>query len=188
MFARASGYAVGGPSAEQLLDFLGALAVGAACDRGALRRSGAKEKVRSLKFLAFKLGLASFRVILSGLIVDAWLSAEKWDKRSAREALPLPLTVVAQLELALLKCADGDIMLIGCVLLMVWGGLRWSDVQRFKLASLVQDKESLRGWTWRSNTSVFGFPFGVFVFGASWGVRFGRVLARNDITGTGWAQ
>ena len=180
-FARASTYSVGSPSAEQVLDFLGALAVGAVCDRGSRRRGGAKEKVRSLKFLAFKLGLGCLRDILSGPVVDAWLAADKWEKRPPREALPLPLTAVAQLEMAISSCAEGDVMIIGCILMMVWGGLRWSDVQRLKFSSLVQDKDSIRAWTWRSKTSACGFPFGVLACGATraaWGVRFGQVLSR----------
>ena len=47
---------------------------------------------------------------------------------------------------------------------MMWAGLRWSDVQRLKFSSLVIGTGSLRAWTWRSKTSVFGIPFGaIFV-------------------------
>ena len=45
-----SGLEPGAPSAEQVLDFLGALACGAASDRGCARKGRAKYKVRSLRF------------------------------------------------------------------------------------------------------------------------------------------
>ena len=179
MFARASEYSAGAPSLEQLLDFLGALSIGASSDRGSARKGSAKEKVRSLRFLAYNLALTALCAILSGPVVEAWLAGDKWDRRPAREALPLPLSVVARLEKAIDACHSGDAILIGCVLLMVWGGLRWSDVQRLKLASLVLDAESLRAWTWRSKTSVSGFPFGVLLSGATnnnWGTRLGKIL------------
>ena len=96
-----SGLAPGAPSAEQVLDFLGALACGAASDRGCARKGRAKDKVRSLRFLSFKLGLKQLCDILSGPVVEAWLAADKWDKLPVREALPLPLSIVARLELVM---------------------------------------------------------------------------------------
>ena len=107
-FARASNYYAGSPSAEQVLDVLGAFSLGAACDRDSRRRGGAKESVRSL---AFKLVLGRLRDILAGPVVDA-LSGRK---RPSREALPLPLTVVAQLEVAISTCAEGDVKIIVAV-------------------------------------------------------------------------
>ena len=168
MFARASEYFAGAPSSEQVLDFLGALSIGASSDRGSARKGSAKEKVRSL----YK---------ISGVQAGSYGPvSDKWDRRPAREALPLPLSVVvARLEKAIDTCHSGDAILIGCVLLMVWGGLRWSDVQRLKLSSLVLEAESLRAWTWRSKTSVSGFPFGVLLSGATnnnWGTRLGKIL------------
>ena len=151
------------------------LSVGAACDRGSHRRGSAKEKVCSLKFLAFKLGLSSSRNVLSGPIDDVWLAAEKCHKKPVREALPLSLSVVVQLEAAIFTFAEGNVMLSVCILMMVWGELRWSDVQRIRFSALVQDKDSTSAWTWRSKTFACGFPFGVLVSGATgsgWGLRF----------------
>ena len=60
-----------------------------------------------LRFPAYKVGLSSFRELLHNPLVEAWLSAEKWNQNPAKEALPLPLFVVAQLEKALQSLEDG---------------------------------------------------------------------------------
>ena len=113
--------------------------------------------------------------------MEAWLAADKWDKLPVREALPPPLSIVARLELAMGNCPDEDVWVVGAILLMVWAGLRWSDVQRLKFSSLVIDAESLRAWTWRSKTSVFGIPFGALFCGVT-GVQWGeRTLGRAFI-------
>ena len=44
-----------------------------------------------------------------------------------------PLFVVEKLEMALQDSAE-DAWLLGAILLMVWGGLRWSDVQRLQFS------------------------------------------------------
>ena len=65
--------------------------------------------------------------------------------------------VVAKLEMALKDSAE-DAWLLGAILLMVWGGLRWSDVQRLQFSSLVIDDKSIRGWCWRTKSSKHGMP------------------------------
>ena len=83
------------PSAEQVLDFVSALASGAADHVSGELRQG---RVRSLRFFAFKLGLVQLRD-LSGAAVETWLAADRWTCRPAKTALPLPLSAVARLEL-----------------------------------------------------------------------------------------
>ena len=75
---------------------------------------------------------------------------DKWQPIDlAKEALPLPLFAVAQLEEALqsLEAGAADGWLLGCILLMIWGSLRWSDAQRLQLNTLACDDKSLRGWS-----------------------------------------
>ena len=73
--------------------------------------------IHALHFIARKLGLEPFAVILNGPIVSSWLSAQKWARRAPSEALPLPLYTVCQLELAVLACEEPvDSFLMGCFL------------------------------------------------------------------------
>ena len=176
---------------KQVLDYLQALAAGASDDRGLQRAASAKGKVRSLRFLAYKVGLSSFRELLHNPLVEAWLSAEKWNQNPAKEALPLPLFVVAQLEKALQSLEDGaaDGWFLGCILLMTWGSLRWSDAQRLQLNTLACDGKSLRGWSWRSKTAVTGIPFRVSLCGATqgfWGPRGCLNLQAHSHPGIFW--
>ena len=78
------------------------------------------------------------------------------------------------------KDSAEDAWLLGAILLMVWGGLRWSDVQRLPFSSLVIDDKSIRGWCWRTKSSKHGMPFGIQTCGvtpAMWGQRYGVMLA-----------
>ena len=167
------------PSVAILLDFAQALSAGAALDRGSHRASRAKGVLQSLKFAAAKLGLSKLQSSMDGQAVQSWLSSGKWLQTSPREAIPLPLFVIANLESAL-SSASEDAWLLGCILLMVWGGLRWSDAQRLQFSSLVIEQDVIRGWCWRTKTSAFGMPFGVWtsgvVSGARWGCHFGALL------------
>ena len=70
---------------------------------------------------------------------------------------------------------------LGCILLMTWGSLRWSDAQRLQLNTLACDGKSLRRWSWRSKTAVTGIPFGVSLCGATqgfWGRGFSQRLLK----------
>ena len=133
-----------------------------------------------MHFIARKLGLEPFAVILNGPIVSSWLSAQKWARRAPSEALPLPLYTVCQLELAALACEEPvDSFLMGCFLVMLWSGLRFSDAQRVDLSSLLVADGSLRGWCWRSKSSPSGFAWGCLVSGAtgnSWATCFAAEL------------
>ena len=110
--------------------------------------------------------------------VAGWVSSGKWEQAPPREAVPLPLFVVAKLELALKDSAE-DAWLLGAILLMVWGGLRWSDVQRLQFSSLAVDDQSIGGWCWRTKSSKHGMPFGIQTCGvtpARWGQQYGAML------------
>ena len=167
-FCRASGVQPGCPACAGVVDFLEALAEGASCDRGSRRSGAARGVIHALRFIAHKLGLEPFAVILNGPIVSSWLSAPKWARRAPSEALPLPLYTVCQLELAVLACEEPvDSFLMGCFLVMLWSGLRFSDAQRVDLSSLLVADGSLRGWCWRSKSSPSGFAWGCLVSGAT---------------------
>ena len=92
--------------------------------------AAAKGVLSALRFAAHKLGI---RV--------SWLASDKWSAVCPKEAYPLPLWVVAKLEIAFLDCGNEGAWLLGCMLLMIWGGFPWSDAQRLQLATLTIDKK-----------------------------------------------
>ena len=74
---------------------------------------------------------------------------------------------------------------LGSMLIMLWGGLRWADLQRTCPSSLAMDGHTMRGIAWRSKTSRTGQPFGLWTFGVSarppqwgWGIAWFLTLAR----------
>ena len=166
------------PAPAAVLDFAQALSMGARVDRGCKRAARAQGVLQALKFAGSKLGLLELMEGVSCPAVAAWVSSGKWEQAPPREAVPLPLSVVAKLELALKDSAE-DAWLLGAILLMVWGGLRWSDVQRLQFSSLAVDDQSIRGWCWRTKSSKHGMPFGSQTCGvtpARWGQQYGVML------------
>ena len=173
-FSRCCGVAPCSPSPSALLDFAIALAAGARLDRGRGRVAAAKGVLSALRFAAHKLGLS-----LASPVLESWQASDKWSAVCPKEAYPLPLWVVAKLEIAFLECGNEDAWLLGCMLLMIWGGLRWSDVQRLQLATLTIDKSSLRARCWRTKTCPSGLTFGVLFCGVTqrnWGSIFAQQL------------
>ena len=94
-------------------------------------------------FAAFKFQLSSLTKVLENPLVLAWKQADKWHRSRVKEALPLPLIVVQRLEAAVLGEPGEDRLLLCAILAMVWGSLRWSDVQRIALDSVVLDGGAL---------------------------------------------
>ena len=155
-------------SLASLLDFLDALATGAKLDRGKGRCGRAKGVVQALRFVARKLGLESLQKTLGSAPVVSWLASSKWTASTVREALPLPLFAVIQLEQALSSCEPGDWWPILCFLLMLWAGLRWSDAQRLDFESVILDGGSVRGWCMGDKDKCHWHAVGRHV---QWGLR-----------------
>ena len=169
------------PALSQLLDFLDAVATGARSDRGRQRVSHAKGNVSAMKFAAYKLELQAWSCVLEHAAVASWLKSKRWSSTASHQVLPLPLSVARKFEQACMQCEPEDQFLIWTFLLMLWGALRWSDVQRIDFSTLVLDKVSLRGWSWRTKTSVTGMPWGVLVSGIEepdWGQALGEQLLK----------
>ena len=59
---------------------------------------------------------------------------------------------------------EHEIHLLGCILLMVWAGLRFADAQRTCPSSLLRDRHVLRGEHWRTKVSGSGQSFGALAF------------------------
>ena len=59
---------------------------------------------------------------------------------------------------------EDEIHLLGCILLMVWAGLHFADVQRTCPSSLLRDRHVLRREHWRTKVSGSCQPFGALAF------------------------
>ena len=83
--------------------------------------------------------------------------------RDRREAAPISLWIKTHLERKLLqtRCEPHLVMIIGSILTMVWGSLRFADVQWTAIKTLCYDGASLRGMLWRTKVSCKSQPFGI---------------------------
>ena len=84
-----------------------------------------------------------------------------------RGSLPLPLYVIMRWERRILQSNSTiqEIIILGGLLLLLWSGLRFGDVQRSHLGTWQLDGLALRGLTWRSKTSNSATPFGICISG-----------------------
>jgi hypothetical protein len=178
-FAVAAGISLGAPSLAEVMDFCAALVEGSRSDRGSQRGNWSRGAVSSMKFVASRLKLDSLLKHLSEEVVTAWAQLGKWDRVPTKEAKPLPLHVVVAFEIAM-GISEADVsFLLGVVLLMVWGSLRWSDVQRVRITDFSSDQDSIRAWSWRTKSSVSGMPFGALSHGLTgrrWGATFFKMI------------
>ena len=77
---------------------------------------------------------------------------------------------------------DGEVIIIGVFLFLLWSGFRWSDMQRTAPSTLQWSGTELRGLAWRTKTSSAGCPFGFISCGFlshgtfSWTLRFLQTL------------
>ena len=58
-------------------------------------------------------------------------------------------------------------MFLGALLLLVWAGLRFGDLQRSNFSSLNLERGILRGNSWRTKATNAGQPWGANAFGLS---------------------
>ena len=116
-------------------------------------------------FAAFKFQLTQLCDTLQNPLVLTWKDASKWRQSRVKEALPLPRFVVQRLEEVVVSnpCEDG--LLLCAILAMIWGSLRWSDIQRLSLDSVILDKGVLKGWCRRTKSSVRGMPWAFLTCG-----------------------
>ena len=94
-------------------------------------------------------------------LVDSFLKVKK--PRDKKEAAPLPLWVLIQWERRILQaaCTQIETLVLGSFLFMAFSGLRYADLQRIDLTSLVWSRTEVRGLCWRSKTQTHGHPFGL---------------------------
>ena len=129
---------------------------------------GAKAVLGALKFVASLMRWDDWLETLSSPIVLAWCNADKsWKAR--KEAVPLPLHTIAAFERRILddlqERITQDTLDLVSFLIMVWGALRFSDLQRIDCQSLQIQDGIIRGNCWRTKSSKIGMPFGLLCFG-----------------------
>ena len=115
---------------------------------------------------------------LYGSLINSFLTVKI--PRDRREAAPISLWIRTHLERKLLqtRCEPHLVMIIGSILTMVWGSLRFADVQWTAIKTLCYDGASLRGMLWRTKVSCKSQPFGIICRGLlshgefSWMHRF----------------
>ena len=153
-------------------------------DRGRHRRKTALGVLSALKFAAYKFQVEQLQSVLESPLVAAWQNSAVWTRQRAKEALPLPLVVLFRFEQALVNGAGEDSLLLSVLLVMAWASLRWSDMQRLDLASVVLGSDHLAGWCWRTKSSKRGMPWGCLSCGLlNWGwasVFFREVCSLRD--------
>ena len=99
-----------------------------------------------------------------------------------KEAPPLPLWILFHWEKRILspQSSTFEVIMLGAFLFMTWSSLRFSDVRRLNIESLVLTDVELRGMVWRSKTRSNGHPFGITCSGLcstgsfTWLVKFLR--------------
>ena len=77
---------------------------------------------------------------------------------SGKEALPFPMAVTASFERRIRApgTPNWETIVLGGMCVMLWGGLRWADVQRTSPNTLVVDGQTIRATAWRTKTSTSG--------------------------------
>ena len=114
--------------------------------QGGSRNSGMKGStvLKSLQWCRKQADVQAWSFLDSPLI-QGWMKSKVPADR--RESLPLPLYVVVQWERRLLQANIPlrEIIIIGGFLLMIWTGLRFADLQRVTITSVVCSASEIRG-------------------------------------------
>lgn len=131
--------------------------------------AGARTVLSGLKFVASLLRWDDWLASLSNSIVLAWCTNDKHLK-ARKEAVPLPLHALAAVLNDLQDEITQDTLDLVSFLIMVWGALRFSDLQRVDCQSLQIQDGVIRGSCWRTKSSKIGMPFGLLCLGiySSW--------------------
>ena len=156
---------------------------------GGSRNSGMKGStiLKALQWCRKQAAVQSWSFLDSPLI-QSWQKSKIPTDR--QESLPLPLYVVVQWERRLLQAniPQHELLTLGSFLLMIWSGLRFSDLQRVTIASVVCSFAEIRGISWRTKTCSKGQPWGACAAGflsvgtATWLSKF--VLAWDEALAT----
>ena len=120
--------------------------------------------IKSVRWAFKQFGIQCFQVSLGPLISSFTKEHVISDRR---EALPYSLLIIIQWERRLLQSSatQQEVLGLGSLLLMLWSGMRFADLQRTYLSSLAYNMTSLRGLSYRTKTCKSGCPFGLLCRG-----------------------
>ena len=150
----------GAPPAVQLLDFLHDASTGALSNRSRGRLRSAKALLKAINWMAVR---AQTKALLERLgkstIKSFWRSGRVRDRK---EALPIPARAVSDWENRLTRgrSPTAEVRFFEALLLLIWAGLRFGDLQRCCFSNLNSDRGILRGNSWRTKASDAGQPGG----------------------------
>lgn len=145
--------------------------------------------IKSLRWGFKQLQIEPFSITFGSLISSFQMKVP----RDRRESLPFGLYILTQFERRILvrETPTEEVLVLGSYLLLLFSGLRYSDLQRTSPTSLQWDGTTLRGLAWRTKTSCAGTPFGALACGFlsigsynwlyKWLVHLDRVLASSSM-------
>lgn len=150
------------------------------------RRSDGSGPAHSVLIKAIRWGYRTFNIECLAPAFDDIIGSFYRSKipNDRRESLPFSLYILMQFERRVLQSStpDGEVIIIGAFLFLLWSGFRWSDMQRTAPSTLQWSGTELRGLAWRTKTSSAGCPFGFISCGFlshgtfSWTLRFLQTL------------
>jgi len=121
---------------------------------------GAKSSLCSLKFDASLMGWKAWLDTLAHPVILAWCESPATGV-PCKEALPLPLSVVAAFEAQVHKdlatSATRNTLALVVFLMMVRGALRFSDIQRIDVSSIFLERGVVRGRCYRTKSARDAF-------------------------------
>ena len=127
--------------------------------------------LKALRWMV-KVTAVGFPDLYSGLFHSV---AHNRNEADHRESTPLPLDFVAYLEHALLSETFPNLRFVmGSLLVMIWGSLRFSDALHVRWGTLNYEQGVGRGISFRTKTSVRGAPFGAQGCGLYGGLLYSR--------------
>lgn len=120
---------------------------------------------RALTCVAKYAGFPVLKEALISPIVKAYIVPSELVLR--KEAAPLPLSFVVFLETQILReqGTAADRLLMGCLLVLVWSSLRWSDATWVSPSSLSIEADTIRGVASKTKTTTRGMPFAFLTCG-----------------------
>ena len=160
----------------QLVDCLAVMSHARASSSDAISGNFTLKALRWFRKIA---GVSCLDIVFSPL-ADSFLKVRLTTDK--KEAPPLPLWILFHWEKRVLfsQSSTYEEIMLGAFLFMTWSSLRFSDVQRLNIESLVLTDVELRGMVWRSKTRSNGHPFGITCSGLcstgsfTWLVKFLR--------------
>ena len=170
------GFALTNLTVTQLVDCLAAMSHARASSSDAISGNFTLKALRWFRKIA---GVSCLEIVFSPL-ADSFLKVRLTTDK--KEAPPLPLWILFHWEKRILfsQSSTFEVIMLGAFLFMIWSSLRFSDVQRLNIESLVLTDMELRGMVWRSKTRSNGHPFGITSSGIcstgsfTWLVKFLR--------------